>query len=110
MTIRQLLEDSNATAREKGWWDDQNEHSFLIKTLLMITEISEAVEEYRNGHDVQEIYVKDGKWEGVAVEFADLFIRTADLCKQLDIPLEEAIRKKAEFNRTRSHRHGNKKA
>lgn len=42
-------------------------------------ELSEAVEEYRNGHGLTEIYYNDdGKPEGVPVELADAVIRTLD--------------------------------
>lgn len=51
-----------------------------------------------------------GKPEGVAAEFADVLIRIADWCGKHNIPLEEALRAKMAFNKTRPHRHGGKLA
>ena len=73
----------------------------------------EALEEYRDGnHDepINKALIFDGKPEGFPIEIADTIIRIFDLCGYLDIDLEEAIRLKMEYNKTRSYRHGNKKA
>jgi NTP pyrophosphatase (non-canonical NTP hydrolase) len=47
---------------------------------------------------------------GFPSELADIVIRVADLAGALGIDLAEAIRIKLAFNRTRTHRHGGKKA
>jgi hypothetical protein len=50
-----------------------------------------------------------GKPIGVAIEFADALIRIFDTCEHYKIPLEEALRIKLEFNKSRPYRHGGKK-
>lgn len=49
------------------------------------------------------------KPEGVAVELADCMIRILDYCGHAGIDIEEAIRIKHEYNKTRPYRHGGKK-
>lgn len=113
-------------AKDKGWWDD--ERQFPEIAALIHAEVSEALEEYRNGRKLHEIYYKhmNGEvvttilpgWEskgivkpeGVPIELADVVIRILDFVGHHNIDLDEAIRLKMEYNKTRSHRHGGKLA
>ena len=107
LTIKKLITESPATARSKGWWDE--EVNIGEKIALMHSELSEALEEYRS-HGEKKLYKgPDGKPEGFIFELADTIIRIADLCGQLDLNLEKALQIKMEFNQTRPYRHGNKK-
>lgn len=45
---------------------------------------------------------------GVLIELADVIIRIADWCGQEGWELEEAVKLKMEWNKTRAYRHGGK--
>lgn len=110
ITISELIGDSYQTAKAKGWW--AGDRNFGEQLMLMVSELSEAMEEYRihGTNNSKFLRIEDGKPEGIAAEFADVLIRLADTCGKYNIPIEEAIRLKAEYNTTRPYRHGGKLA
>lgn len=103
-----LARDIHATAYSKGWWDGKREAPELIA--LMHSELSEALEEYRDGKPL--FYLKDGKPEGQLAELADCVIRILDYVEYLDESWQfiDALTAKVAYNKTRPHRHGGKKA
>jgi NTP pyrophosphatase (non-canonical NTP hydrolase) len=113
LTINQLIHESYTTAVEKGWWaeGEGTDRSIGMALMLMVSELSEALEEHRNGKALDEIwYQPNGKPEGIAVELADVIIRIADLVGHHKMPLVRALTEKLAYNKTREFRHGNKKA
>lgn len=114
MDIKKTQTKVHKNAVAKGWYKEPV--SFGESIALIHSEASEALEEYRNGHGVNEVYYQiiiDGdktlnKPEGIPIELADVVIRVMDICGHLNINLEEAIKEKHEFNKERSYRHGGK--
>ena len=107
MHIDELVRESYENAMSKGWHEERRTFGELIA--LCHSELSEALEEYRAGHNVTEIYLSQGgKPEGIPAELADVVIRIADMCGLYGIDLLEAIKIKMQYNKTRPHRHGGK--
>lgn len=124
-TTTQLEIHQNAV--KHGWWDDQKvdyrfsddlspskvETTVPEKLMLIVTETAEAMEEYRNPDvDIRKVYYEPGSAKplGFPVELADAVIRAYDLAGALGFDLDDVIDLKHDYNKTRPHRHGGKKA
>jgi len=78
----------------------------------MHSELSEALEHYREGMPLEEISFtgEDGnKPDGFTVELGDVIIRICEMAGHKRLPLEDAIKLKLAYNATRPYRHGGKK-
>lgn len=126
ITISDLVSQAHETAVSKGWHGSYDElmlalavgkqhrlataHADRFGALMALihTEVSEAVEAYRDTGTVVGTVREDGKPEGVPSELADILIRVADVAGVYGIDLEDAVRRKLEFNKSRPVRHGGK--
>ena len=107
VTVAELVDQAYETALEKGWHD--REVCFGEFIALCHSELSEALDDYRNGLPLDVIcYGADGKPCGVPTELADTVIRIFEYCKRQGIDIERALLEKMEFNKTRPYRHGDK--
>lgn len=109
ISLSQLQKICYDTAVEKGWWTSAD-RNFPEIIALIHSELSEALEEYRNGHPIEEVRIENGKPEGVPVELVDAIIRILDHFGRHNIDLTEVLRAKLKYNATRPYRHGGKKA
>lgn len=132
MEINELMADVHKTAVEHGWWD--NTPSFADTAVMCHAEISEAVDEYRNGMPMAYVmkrtcgecpdysagasymetdmtkWTPNDKPEGIAVEMADCLIRILDwFGAHPELDLEAILTAKHTYNKGRSYRHGNKR-
>lgn len=89
-----------------GWFDTGR--TFGDDISLLHSEVSEMLEEFRNGVFVTE-HDPNGKPIGVPSEAADVLIRLLDTCHRYGIDLAGEFIIKMNFNATRGYRHGNKK-
>jgi hypothetical protein len=135
--LRDLCLASYANSALHGFWGEDAEHSikqelltskpFTVipeKLMLMVSELSEALEAYRSMDSTAKLLQSEGKregWEswlhyrksngkpdGFLVELADCIIRIGDLVGSmgLDNDLANAIFDKMEYNAKRPHMHG----
>ncbi|PYI57558.1 hypothetical protein DLM86_00945 [Paenibacillus flagellatus] len=104
--IGSLVREAHQNAIDKGWYEEPR--SFPEMLALMHSELSEALEDHRDGRGLTEIYFDGNKPCGIPIELADVVIRIFDACGHLGIDLERAIRVKMGYNATRPRRHGGK--
>jgi len=81
------------------------------KMMLIVSEVAEAQDELRTGHDMTLTYYnedKPTKPEGVPSELADTVIRCFDLAAEAGIDLGGMIVAKLAYNATRPFMHGKK--
>jgi len=111
--ITELQQKIHEWANRKGWWEDSPKKTrhkdwvFITSKLALVSsEISEAIEELRNGN--MNVYYADEspKPEGFGVELADAVIRILDIAESVGMDLETLIQLKMDYNETRGHKHG----
>lgn len=132
MNINELAKEVHENAVAHGWWEKPPS---LPEALCLIhAELSEALEEYRIGsplvygtcalapEDCQfsgvcEKVGRPGecdeierpcKPEGIAVELADVILRTLDLMAGLGVNVDAVVMAKHRYNLGREYRHGGK--
>ena len=117
-TIAALQERAYRQSAEKGFHDDEPTEGRALLSLnaeriaLIHSELSEALEELRNGKAANETYYYASyptKPEGVPSEMADVVIRVLDFCGANNINLESMILEKLSYNASRGRMHGGKK-
>ena len=110
MNINQLRDEVHKNAVNHGFWEKEKDFGMIIA--LIHSELSEALEEYRNGHSPKEIYYdyRSGynKPEGIPIELADVIIRVLDYCGKENIDIENAINIKHQYNKSRPYKHNKK--
>lgn len=119
--LNELRDEAVAMSRAKGFRDVTPGESLM----LIVTELAEAMEDVRKGHDPNEVWYErpppsfqpDGSFAdssfakpcGIPSESADVLIRCFDFCGRNGIDIEAAVREKMLFNESRPFKHGGKK-
>ena len=108
MNLTEWSKEVNKTATEHGWHEPDKEPSFGEVVALCHSELSEALQAYREEQPMQFID-GHGKPDGIAVEMADCLIRVLDWAGQNGIDMESIVKQKDIYNKSRPYRHGGKK-
>lgn len=109
--LNNLRDRVHSAAVANGWWEGGRNFGELL--CLVHSEVSEALEEYRDGQAIDATWYhpdNPAKPEGVPSELADVVIRVLDICGYYGIDLESAVNEKLNYNATRGYRHGGKVA
>lgn len=130
--INSLAHDIHQNAKDHGWWDNPSPDGTQVA--LFHAELSEALECMRKGDPAEYFHIaiteiptfgmpqnldvgkrdmaefadiyKGEKTEGWATELADCVIRIFDFLVAKGIDVEDVIRRKHNFNKTREYKHG----
>jgi len=108
LTVNAIMVEADAHAHEAGFRDSTHTATFGEHIALCHSELSEALEAFRKDGMVSMRFTDSGKPEGVGEELADVIIRVCDMAMLFNIPLEDCIRHKMLYNRTRPKHHGGK--
>ena len=126
--MEKLIEKAHGVAKEKGFWDEERNVPEML--MLVVSELSEALEALRKGHYAEPfataVLAKDlNNWDdslkdawkngfekavksSFEDEIADVAIRLFDMCGGLKIDLEKHIEMKMKYNSLRPYKHGKK--
>lgn len=121
--LNRLAAEVHQNAVEHGWWDGPPTFGDIVA--LCHSELSEALEAYRDGEEL--VHGCCGhctfeascdhpapagetgcKPEDVAVEMIDCILRILDWCAMEGVDVDELLRMKLAYNKGRPYRHGGK--
>lgn len=123
--MEKMIKQAHQMAKEKGFWDTERNVPEML--MLVVSELSEALEALRKNHyangpaakqlieDIKSDSVFDEAWKAgfeanikssFEDELADVAIRLFDLCGGLDVDLEKHIELKMKYNSMRGYKHG----
>lgn len=97
-----LALEIHLNSKAHGFWDDDRSTAETIA--LCHSELSEALEEARNGNPLY--YEENGKPEGIATEMIDCVIRILDFLAYENVDVDDVLSKKMKYNETRPYKHG----
>lgn len=120
MDLKQISKEIYENAKAKGFWDKERNLGEML--MLIVSELSEAMEADRNGkfYDKEVDFVRHNQGEFFKTAFerhckstfedelADVVIRILDLAHSRNIDLEWHIMQKMRYNSMREHMHGKK--
>lgn len=104
-SLSAMADEVTAWCIRKGWEPDPT-RTFGDECALLHSEVSEALEAYRDWKFEDATVEPGAKPEGVGSEFADILIRLLHYSNNHGIDLEAEYERKMAFNEKRPWRHG----
>lgn len=106
LPLNQLAAEIHEINVSKGFdFDATDPRAVTEKLCLVHSELSEALEELRDGNPER---VVNGKPEGVGAECIDVLVRTLHILHKRGVDIDALMRAKLEFNKGRGYLHGRK--
>lgn len=117
MNLNDIAVSIHAGNKARGFWDEERNVGEML--MLVVTELSEALEAHRSGkictegdkvaflesEDMIQAFKGNIK-DTFEDELADAIIRILDICGGLDIDIDFHMRSKLMYNSTRPYKHG----
>ena len=85
--INEFAREVHENSVRHGWWDEERELPEIIA--LCHSELSEALEAYRNGEEM--VWMNGEKPDGIAVEMCDCIIRILDYLAEENIDIDYVL-------------------
>ena len=104
MNLNDWAKEIHGNAVAHGWWE--TERALPETLMLIVSELSEALEEAREGRPMVYHRFGDAKPEGIATEVADALIRIFDWFGHENIDVEKLVEEKHNYNKSRPYKHG----
>lgn len=99
LTLNQLIKECGEAANKKGWtikWDGTAKESFPIFMTLTAHEILDAVDKGWRDNNKKKAFE----------ELGDGFVREFHICHDLNIPMQDILKRIMKENEDRPYRHG----
>jgi NTP pyrophosphatase (non-canonical NTP hydrolase) len=111
MKISEMQAVAWQNSEDKGFHQGEENLNVPSKLMLIVSELSEALEAYRSKEPYALWFdeAHDNKPEGIGAELADALIRIGDLAGILKFDLEAAVIEKMRYNTRRPFMHGGKR-
>ena len=106
ITVFDMMQESHhGDMIDKGFWPEGKERNIGESIMLIVTELAEGFEDYRNDMSCS---LKIPDFTPLEEEFADVILRIMDLAGGTGLRIAEALVAKKRHNLTRAHKHGKK--
>jgi NTP pyrophosphatase (non-canonical NTP hydrolase) len=110
MDLNEMRDRAYEQSKKSGFHSKGEQVTVGDRLMLMVTEIAEAMEDFRSGMAPQQTHYDGASRKpcGIPFELADVVIRIGDFCGLYDIDLDKAVQEKIEYNSKRPYMHGGK--